>query len=307
MKRSQIIIIASASVCLLLCAGAAWFLFDALAGAEKAKAERDAKDASLAQIYRTSPFPNEANVGQVKRDLATISDWTKSIRETLRAGNMDPQPLQPNEFYLKLQNMVRELPAISPVPGQSVVPAGFAFGFERYLGGASSMPDREHTPRLTRQLAIVEALSQELLKKDIQQLTQFSREVFEDGQAARVAPAPPRTSAAAPAGPLEIATKERFTIRFTARQNGVQEILNTLATSPLFVTVTSVSLAKSTPEDVLQPDPALVAQVKSQAQLKPGEAAWPPDVQRIVAGPDVAPMLEVVIEFDVLTFNPPQA
>jgi len=301
MKRSQIIMIVCAAACLLLCAGAAWFLFDAQADAGRARDERASESRRLDQIYNAPVFPNAANVGLIKDSLAEIAGWTDAIRETLHAGNLDPQPLEPNELNLKLQSTVNELRDLSPTPGQPVVDANFFFGFDRYLGGANAMPDRAHTPRLTQQLAIVETLSREILKTDIQKLSQFSREVFEDG--ARAAAAPPRGGEA-----QAVATSERFTLRVTARQNGVAEVLNTLSTSPLFVTVTSVALYKASPEDVLPPVPELVAKVVPQGtQVAHGELAWPPDEQRVVAGPDVLPVMEAIIEFDVLTFNPPQA
>ena len=300
MKRSQITLIATGAACLVLLAGAAWFLFTALAAAGAAKQERDKVFADLKKIYGGKVFPNEANAEQVSRDFESISAWTDAIREKLVASNLNPPSAQPSQFFMYLQNTTRELALLSPVPNQPAVPAGFMFGFDYYLA-SSIMPDPEDMPRLVRQFAVIETLSRSILKADILMLTQFSRENFkEQNFGYGSAPANANTSATG-------VGKERFTIRFTARQNGLAEVQNILAEAPFFVEVASVSASKQNREDVIPPAAEQLALVKPKDFVaKPGESKFPPDIMRVVAGPDILPLLDITIEFDVLTFNPRQ-
>ncbi len=317
MKRSQIILIVGTAVCLLFCGAAAWFLYSSLSDADKARAERDTQRSKLENVYKSNPFPNRENTLQVNTDLTLLSNWVAQVHTQLASNTLQVAQTTPSQFYLKLQNTIRELGAFQNASGQPVAQSGFAFGFERYVVLGGGMPIQDNLDRLTRQFAMVDMLVRQIVTADIQSLTEFTREVFEDGantpppvvepernSRSRGQAAQPRETAR-PADLSKIAQKEHFTIRFTARQDALETILNRLASNPVFVVVASVKVAKVTLADVLSPPTAteLTTLVKPEGTLvKPGERLFPPEVQRIVSGPNIGPLLDITLEVDVFSF-----
>jgi len=303
MKRPQIILIAGSTVCLLLCGAAGWFYADALATAGRAREERERKNRDLEAVYKSNPFPDAQNTAQIREDLETLSTWTAAMHALCVSNNIPvgAELLNPISLSQHIQKTVPQLVALSN-RGSRRVPDGFPFGFDRYLPPSSVMPERDNAERLALQFTLVEMLVRLVMSTDIQQLTEFSREVFEErgGASPRSAQAPQPG-----AGGSNIASRERFTLRFTARQETLQNLLNLLSATPAFITVSSVRAAKVNPADVAPPAADLRAQVKPEdAPVKPGELHFPVEVLRVMTGPSVSSLLDIALEMDILTFFP---
>ena len=303
MKRPQIILIAGSSVCLLLCVAAGWFYADALSTAGKAREERDNENRKLENIYKSNPFPDEANTLQVQEDLRELSDWTGRMHAVCVSNNLQTNAEINNPISLlqHIQKSVPELLAHVNAGGRRRVADNFSFSFERYLPPNPTMPEKEHVERLVRQYAMMDFLVRRVMASDIQQLNEFTREAFEDGRSAPT----PNTPSKPGADESRIASREHFTLRFTARQDALDTVLNELAATPAFVRVTSVRAAKAAPSDLVMPTPELKAQVKPEdTVVKPGERLFPVEVLRHMSGPGISSMLDISMEMDILTFFP---
>lgn len=305
MKRSQIILISGAIICLLLCVAAAAFLIQSFAVAGRMRGERDRQQAELERIYKSDPFPNATNLYLVGGDFLKIKEWTAGIQSVLATNTVAVAGVSPSVFVQDIKDRIAALTALSPEPGVRIVPDHFAFGFSRYHGTDAQMPAQAHVPRLSLQFAMVEALARQVLTAGIDKLADFRRDAFDSAQAGET----PGSAGDTPDDGAfsAIASSEKFTILFSTRQSGLGAVLNRLETCSPYAVVTSVTIRKNHQEDVIPPAPERLAQVKPpDAQLKPGELRFPPDEQRKVSGPDIDPLLDVQIELSVLTFtNPP--
>ena len=303
MKRPQIILIAGSTVCLLLCGAAGWFYADALSTAGTAREGRDRKNKDLEAIYKSNPFPDAQNTAQIREDLETLSAWTAAMHANCVSNNIQAAAELSNPISLSqhIQKTVPQLVTLSN-RGSQRVPENFTFGFDRYLPPSGVMPERENAERLAIQFTMVEMLVRLVMSVEIQQLSEFTREVFEERGGASPRPA----QASQPgAGGSNIAGRERFTLRFTARQDTLQNLINQLSATPAFITVTSVRATKAAASDLLQPTAELKAQVKPEdAPVKPGELHFPVEVLRIMSGPSISSLLDITLEMDILTFFP---
>jgi len=302
MKRSQIILIAGSTVCLLLCGGAGWFYADALSAEGRARAERDGKNRELENIYKSNPFPNRENTSQVREDLEALSVWAAGMHALCASNNLAASTDINNPISLS-QHIQKNVPLLVTASNRQArrVPDTFTFGFDRYLPPSNIMPDRDHVERLALQFTMMELVVRHVMSTDIQQLAEFSREVFEDrGGAPGQRPQP------GPGADIsKIAGSERFTLRFTARQDVLQNLLNRFSATPAFITVTSVRATKVNPSDLVMPAADLKAQVKPEdTPVKPGERLFPVEVLRVMSGPSVSSLLDITLEIDILTFFP---
>jgi len=301
MKRPQIILIAGSTVCLLLCGAAGWFYADALSTAGTAREGRDRKNKDLEAIYKSNPFPDAQNTAQIREDLETLSAWTAAMHANCVSNNIQAAAELSNPISLSqhIQKTVPQLVTLSN-RGSQRVPENFTFGFDRYLPPSGVMPERENAERLAIQFTMVEMLVRLVMSVEIQQLSEFTREVFEERGGAS-----PRSAQAAQPGASNIASRERFTLRFTARQEALQNLLNRLSATPAFITVTSVRATKASANDVIPPAADLKAQVKPEdAPVKPGERHFPVEILRVMSGPSIASLLDITLEMDILTFFP---
>ena len=299
MKRPQIILIAGSTVCLLLCGAAGWFYADALSSASKAREGRERKYRELEAIYKSNPFPDAQNTAQIREDLEVLSAWTAAMHALCVSNNIQAGAEINNPISLS-QHIQKTVPLLVTASNRQArrVPDTFTFGFERYLPPANTMPERDHVERLARQFTMAELLVRVISAVDIQQLNEFTREVFEDRAASPQRP----PQHAADNG---VASRERFTVRFTARQDALQTLLNLLSAVPAFIDVTSVRAAKVAASDLVMPAAELKAQVKPEdAPVKPGERHFPVEVLRVMSGPSISSLLDITLEMDILTFFP---
>jgi hypothetical protein len=307
MKGHKIVIAAGLGLMAILCLAGAWFAFGAYSKAAKVKASLGGTLRQLQAIYNADPFPNAANRQAILADSAWIGDWMSALGQELRAAQVGPtNNLSPSLFIDKLQSATRALRTLAQAEGTQVFPEGFAFGFDRYLGSASSMPKPEHVQRLAMQLAITDALVRELLASHVSTVTHFEREAFDTGapvaaaddgggrrRRAGGAPVAGAPAAAAAAGGRY--SRQHFNISFTAREKALVEVLNRLARMSLFAVVTEVSIHRMAAGFQPPPEKSIETDKAKAALLPPG--------QRIVSGPEMDPVLRATIQVDVFTFE----
>lgn len=307
MKGHKIVIAAGLGLMAILCLAGAWVAFGAYSKAAKVKASLGGTLRQLQAIYNADPFPNVANRQAILADSAWVSDWVSSLGQELRSTPVgSTNNLSPSLFIDKLQGTTRALKALAQAEGTQVFPDGFAFGFDRYLGSASTMPKPEHVQRLAMQLAMMDALVRELLASHVSTVAHFEREAFDAGAPASAAdegvgrrrrpgPAPVAGAPAAPAAAGGRYSRQHFNISFTAREKALVDVLNRLARMSLFAVVTDVSVNRMANGFQPPPEKSLETDKAKAALLPPG--------QRVVSGPEMDPVLRATIQVDVFTFE----
>ena len=304
MKARKIIVALSAGIAFLLCLAGIIFAYLAYEKASKVKATLDGTFRDLENIYSADPFPCPTNVAAIRGETAWLTNWCQSLVAELNAGTVSNENLSSGGLIQKLQNKSAELHKLAAAGGGRVLPEGFAFGFDRYLGGKSEMPKPEYVKRLALQFDMVEAVTREILASHVNALSQIDRETF-DVESAESPAASGRRRLSAPAAsapvPAAVAAgapypRQHFTITFTADQRALAEVLARMAKMPLFVVVTELRIDRV--------DRGLLARSeKTAAESGKAKPAVPPLSQRVVSGPEIAPLLKTQMQIDVYAFE----
>lgn len=315
MKVQKIAWIAGSVVALLVCLAGGWFTYKAFARSDEARRQLDTDIQQLQKIYQASPFPSLPNIQVVRGDRQKLDDWTRELLRSLRVAEVatPTNSLTPPLFIQDLQHTVRELRTIPPAGGAKVLPDGFTFGFDTYLGSASVMPNPADVPQLTQQLRMVDLLTRELLATHISALTTIERTTFENGAPAAGSPSPsPAPSRRGRGAPLPapaaaaVATaaaapypRQHFNLSFSANAVALDEVLNRLAQMPLFVVVSSLQVQRA--DRGLRPAPT------AASAAPPGDAAAAAPVlsrkDRLASGPEVSQLMKIDMQIDVYTFG----
>lgn len=279
------------------------------------------------QLYSREPFPAPENIERENANLQRIREEFKKLLDVLSEAQVDPVDQKPAAFSTQFWKVREDL--LSQARDRKItVPKEFAFGFQRHMGGdLAPYPD---VPRLTQQLMIVQELCQVLYDAKIDELKAVLRDEFEgDIVAGAESPSAPVAApsgrrggrgASAPVAPVaenpvvkdtglipegELFGKMHFTLRFSARESVVFDILNKFARHPMLLVVTRVDLVA---EDSAGSHPA--------AQAPSAESAPVPDEAAAMPAPAVDPMdrdqrirygresrLTVTLEVDVYRFR----
>ena len=321
MKRQQIVLIVCGALLAVVCLVAGWFLFSAMIVKGSAADARNQSYKELKDIYGSKVFPSDANIERVKEDQKALEAWLGTVSNLVHKGDLQVGKETPPSFKQLLLDTVRSLSAQPGSIGGKVVPAGFFFGFDKYLGESASLPAPEHVDRLTRQLKIIERICRELYAAKILSIESVARETFEEGASSDKSqddsspskrkrpkknekPAAVKPAAAAQAGDLY--SKQRFTFVFKARPEAFVEALNRLAAMDLFVVVAETEFRKA--DDPLTKREATKkakdsSAANAAAAAAPVDPASVPQSERIVTDPGLEPPVSVKIDVDVFSFE----
>jgi hypothetical protein len=304
MNLRKIILVVGAGITLLLCLAGFVSAYRAFAQANAVKGTLDRTYKQLQAIYAENPFPCATNMAVVRGDTAWLTNWHGVLVKDLFAAAVPASVPSASGFIEKLQNTSAALQRRATAGGGRMLPDGFAFGFERYLG-SRIMPKPENVKRLDLQFSLVEALTREILDCQVVELSQFERERF-DGDGAEGGPVPAGRRRGVPAVQNEVAVatasggfpREHFSLTFTSSEKALTEVLNRLARMPVFVVVTEVRVERVDRGLRARPDRAGLDAAKEKGGMTVLRAP-----QRVVSGPDVAPLLKTQMQLDVYTFE----
>lgn len=323
MKRHQIILLACGVLMAVVCAGACWFLFTAMAAKTAAEDERNQAYEDLQKIYHAKVFPSAENIARVSDDQKVLEAWLVAASNQVHQGDLKIEPKTPTGFKQVLQATVRSLSAHPGANQGKIVAAGFNFGFDKYLGQSDSLPTADHVDRLTAQLAIIEKICQELYASNILELKAVTRETFDEVNAELTQEEPKPTSrrksrrrdrdesGSAASAPSSAATagseyfsKQRFTFEFLARPSAFIGTLNRLAAMDLFVVVAETEFRKTADPLAQRAAAKKAAEASKKEDGKPlVDPATLTPVQRIVTDPELEPPVSVKLDVDVYSFE----
>ncbi len=319
MKRNKIVSIVILSVTALACMLVGWLLIKAVLDRSGAAEGRNADYNRLQKIYADAVFPDDANIERIRQDKADVEEWLKKTGELLHEGDLPANNLTPATFKQKLQATVRRLSQQPGVRRGKVVIPGFNFGFDQYLGESDSLPEKEHVPRLDRQLSMIEQISHELYRAKVLAVDSVARETFDSAATVTTAPEESRRRgsrrrsstaddepAAAGSAPVQfelpdgLVSKESFTFEFTATPEAYVTALNRLAAMKLFTVVAENSFKKTGDQLAVMEQKPKSAVAAGEAQKAHSQLSY---AERTVTNPNTDPPVSVKLVIDVYTFE----
>jgi hypothetical protein len=327
MKQNKVIIGSSALVAGVLLVFGGWRMFSNFAQAQNSLAQRDAAKSKLTRLHELNPFPSDENAVVVRADTAAMTAMLDEMLRTMGVGNIPPPPaeeISPPIFIQVLQTTVRRLRAQAPTVNRvGVVPDGFAFGFERYLGAASAMPRSEDVARLAQQLRMTEKLVAEVYAAKVANLRAVRRDEFEAAEPTEEEAGRPKrrdgggSASRSEVSDSELYTKQHFTLEVSGSRDTLGTLFNRLAALDTFVVITEADLRKRSDDVRSPPAPeaaaaaaAVPGAAASAPATTPAAAAEPPPTavstlppsQRLLSGPEIDPLIDARIELDIYNF-----
>ena len=296
-KHPVFVLCLGVTALLLIGAGAGLFISERLY-ARQALA-LDAVTTRLQQLYRRDPFPVAANVSKEAENLKDVIDQFNELNELLRAGQVNLQPMEAADFMQFLEKSLRKL-RDRLKNARIKFPEKYAFGFDKYAGGR--LPASDDIPRLVQQLKIIKTLCDIFQEAGITELVAIERDSFE--QAARGAyasggrrGAPSPGAAASSPGGDKLVSSQHFKISVKARENAVIEMLNLLASQPMFMVVTRVEMTNLR-QEYSSGGPVSAPVVAARG---PGTPALAARERQVILGRE---KLDVKLDMDVCQFAP---
>ena len=329
MNRKHMPLLAGGLVVLLLAVGLFFWLF----GARGRYADGDSGLASarrqLERLTNRSTFPAPGNVLAKGKQLEIYREYLEGLKAEMQKGQRAAESVTRDRFRQLLEDTLRQLANDAREKGV-ILPANFAFGFQRYAEGV--LPAEEEMNRLVEQLYSVKTLCEILYEAGIGELVAVERTTFEkDAQVApveeefgrRSARNRPEAATAAPsveleADPLGLYTREHYVLAYKAQDAANWRVLDRLAKAAPFVVATHVEIVNSARPAVVPPPkaetpppaapkPTSVAGWQAPGSAAPVGAAEPevlPRELRVVAGQEWP---TVRLEVDFYRFVEPAA
>lgn len=319
MNRDKMLMAGSSLVFLILLGVSVVFLAKGRGAVKEVLVKRDAALRDLRRLYDADPFPSDENTVLMRTESERLSAIRGAFTNELVGRNIGKEYLSPSRFIQVLQEAIRDrMQATAPiVEGSRVIPAGFNFGFDRYMEVGSPMPRSVDVPRLAQQLAMVELLVEQVYSSQVAlvkiQRDQFDSPQSDEGGGSRLG-GRTRLRAGMDGGTDfgmykgRYYSAQRFRMEVRGRQSAIETLLNKLAAMDLFVIVTDIELGKAR-SDLRAPKSGSVdgeqdalAELSDKKVEQELVSKLPPS-QRLVAGAEIDPPLQATIELDVLSFG----
>ena len=181
MNRKHMPLLAGGLVVLLLAVGLLFWMFGAQGHYAESFSKLTTAQNQLQRLTSRNPFPSAGNVQAMGKQLETYQEYLDGLKAEMRKGQRVAEPVTRDRFRQLLEETLRQLVNGAREKGV-VLPANFAFGFQRYAEGV--LPAEEEMNRLVDQLYSVKALCEILYAAGINELVAVERTTFEkDAQA----------------------------------------------------------------------------------------------------------------------------
>ncbi len=338
MDKNKLILFVGGGIAAVLAVAMAVLLCIKISSAsDAASKEKNAMSKLRSKYQNSDPFPTVENVGKIEAKVKDAGDRTWTLREALDAGAVDGEDMSPQMFGREREAVIKALLKDSPVAddGEVMAPPECAFGFSRYDSGEQA--DRKNVPRLIRQLKLMDSLVRMFYASGVLHIEAVGRQEFEKGVSKnsdseadsgshRSRHRGGSSRGVASRGSSEISVpvdkytgehgvpvvRERFAFVFTTRQKGLVAVLNALASSSPYTTISSLSIEK-TGEDVVFPDEVEKEEKSTSSKRKPDAPAEPaaatslrekpaPRTARLISGPLRETPVRVSMTVDVYAF-----
>ena len=326
MNRKYMPLVIGGVLVLVVVLGLGYLLFSAKSNYADRRTNLEREQLKLRNLTNRNPFPADTNVVILSKQKAVFETYLGDLLGVLKQGQTPVGDLTRDRFRQLAEAKLREL-TDEARKRNVVLPANFAFGFQRYAEG--NLPPDDEMERLVDQFKSIAILCDVLFKAGISELEAVERTVFErDAQPAPVEESYGRRTRGreeaevqAPkldlqVDPLGLYTKEHYQFTYKAKDEAQWEVLNRLAKGMPFTVVTRVeitNLAKPvvTPPQT-KPEQHAAAPVSTAGWAAPGSLQPPPKPEieilprdlRVTAGRDLP---TIVLDVDMYRFLEPAA
>ena len=328
MKKRNLALVVGGAVSLVLVAVTAVITATGVGAASRNRQDMLATSGRLAAFYDRNPFPSEANIEAEESRLKIREEQYAALAAALEKGAVVVEGEHlPGSFRLTCEETVAALRKAAPQAesGESVIPADFYFGFDRYDPSKGGIPAaQEHVTRLLRQLKMVDGLVRALYTSGVLKIETVRRQEFDNAAATSERETSGRSSRRAssratsdssgfalemnpPAdeeAPVSI-DRQRFGFVFLAREASLVATLNAIGAMWPFAQVSGLTMEKAGPDVVF---PAKEEDKPKDAELLPAPAIRQPPkgrTSRIVSGALREAPMKVQMTVDVFTFDKP--
>lgn len=207
----------------LLAVGLGYLAYDATSVREETEGKLQEENDAFNRFNNADVFPSAASIASVKSNEVTWGAWYDAAFALAGRGDKDIPVETPPMFKQRLRSTVRRLQALPGEVEGKLSAQTFFFGFEKYLGEADALPQRDDIPVLAAQLDFVEYLAETLAEsgvKEVKGLVRREPKADADGECAR---------------------HLDYALTFATRPAGLVKVINALAASQRFVVVKDVS------------------------------------------------------------------
>lgn len=220
---------ASLGVWVLLAGGLGYLAYDAASSRTEAEETLEEENSAFRRFNEAPVFPSAASIDSVKSNEMAWGAWYDAAFALAGRGDKDfsSEPPSPSAFKQRLQSTVRKLQSLpGEVDGKLSAPT-FFFGFEKYLGEADAMPQKDDIPTLVAQLDFIEQFAEAIAEAGVREVKALSCVV-------------PNADAEE-----ECARHLDYVVTFSTRPQGLIRTMNALAASQRFVSVTGFSFKET--------------------------------------------------------------
>ena len=253
-------------------AGAAvlgWFLMGALNERSDARKIRDESMSEIDRFYSEKVFPSKESLEAVKANTDEFRTWRENARLIASRGDKSFVETTPPSFKQFLQSEQVRLSALPGAADGRICAAGFAFGFDRYLGQNPTMPERNDLPKLQRQLDFIAAAAELFSECGVNELKAVKRDDTPAVAPEEEAPAP-RPAKKGKKGKADArddeppATSLEYSFQFLASPKALVQVLNRFNSEYRFVVVTELNFSES--QDLISENFAIREKAENEAK-----------------------------------------
>ncbi len=310
-RNNSMQVIVGAVCLLILAAELCWLIIGGL-GYAAARGRLAANLSRLERLERRSPYPSAANLKVLEENLDVLEYQVGELYAAVSRGPAPRGHVESAELSARIQAEVERFRRRAEEAGV-LLPDTLEAGFSEYAsGGAVAAP--RNAPRLMRQLHSVSALTDVLIDSGVQSIGSITRDRFEREsgpdlvrrRSVNARQAGDERPPASQVGPGGLYLIERIGVEFSAYEDGVWRVLEGLASSPRFMTVSEFSHTTDgrvhdySPQAVkrgVETDDETLAFLR-EGVLRGDQAL--PRPERIIAGTD---RVRVRMMVDVYNFN----
>ena len=251
LNRNQATLSAIGGVFAVGAAVLGWLLWSAVGESNEALADRDSSMSAIDSFYSAKVFPSAESLEAVKANTDEIAGWRENAKIVASRGDKKFAETTPPSFKQFLQS---EQVRLSSLPGKAagrICQAGFAFGFDKYLGQNPTMPEKADLPKLQRQLDFIAEAIELFAESGVAEVKSVKRDetpaaaVVEEVPQARPAKKGKKGGRADLADEGPVATSLVYSFQFLASPDAFVRTLNRLSADFRFIVVESLDFTES--------------------------------------------------------------
>ena len=220
----------------------------------KATKAADKSERNFTRLINSTPTPSDSNVTISNTNVLELSDKLATMREELERGTKVNPSLDGVQVTAGIQQFISKFKSLAAShedengPAEIKIPAGFAFGFDRFKLESTVPEDPSEIALLDKQRDILDFLLSELFKTNPQGITAVKREVARkivgDDFSVSDDPSIFKISSSVSSSVDGAIDTIAFEISFSGKTQSLREYLNRLAQFERPIVVRSINVTR---------------------------------------------------------------